>query len=103
MLKIIDQVTPSPWFGVNLDSGNFFTPDPYADLAKIAPYAINAQLKTEIAPAGRPKRETDLEREIHILKQAGYRGYVVLEYEASEDPRTAVPRHLDQIRKLIAQ
>lgn len=103
MLKILDQVTPSPWFGVNLDSGNFFTPDPYADLAKIAPYAINAQLKTEIAPAGQPKRETDLEREIHILKQAGYRGYVVLEYEASEDPRIAIPRHLDQIRKLIAQ
>lgn len=103
MLKIIERVKPSPWFGVNLDSGNFNTPDPYADLAQIAPYAINAQLKTEIAPAGKPKRETDLEREIDILKRAGYRGYVVLEYEAAEDPQTAVPRHLDHIRKLISR
>ncbi|MCA9096240.1 MAG: sugar phosphate isomerase/epimerase [Planctomycetaceae bacterium] len=101
MLKIIEQVRPSPWFGVNLDSGNFFTPDPYADLARIAPYAINAQLKTEIAPSGGNKQETDLEREIAILKQANYRGYVVLEYEAAEDPFTAVPRHLDRLRKLI--
>ncbi len=87
MLKIIEQVKPSPWFGVNLDSGNFFTPDPYADLARIAPYAINAQIKTEISPQGEKKHETDLEREIEILKQ--------------EDPLTAVPRHLDRLRKLI--
>lgn len=103
MLKIIQQVKPSPWFGVNFDSGNFFTPDPYADLEKIAPYAINAQLKTEIAPDGGKKQETDLEREIDILKRAGYRGYVVLEYEASEDPKTAVPRHLERLRNLISR
>lgn len=103
MLKIIQQVKPSPWFGVNFDSGNFFTPDPYADLEKIAPYAINAQVKTEIAPGGGKKQETDLEREIDILKRAGYRGYVVLEYEAAEDPHTAVPRHLERLRKLISR
>jgi hypothetical protein len=28
---------------------------------------------------------------IDIVRQANHRGYVVLEYEASEDPRTAVP------------
>ena len=35
MLKIVQGVK-SPWFGVNLDSGNFSTgPDPYAELAMI--------------------------------------------------------------------
>ena len=29
----------SPWFGVNLDTGNFRSSDPYADLAQLAPYA----------------------------------------------------------------
>ena len=38
------------WFGVNLDTGNFHTPDPYADLAKAAPYAVVVQIKTEIFP-----------------------------------------------------
>src|SRR4029077_6503760 len=52
MLKIIEQVNESPWFGVNLDGGNFRTPDPYSDLAKIAPYAINVQLKTDLYPGG---------------------------------------------------
>ena len=49
----------SPWFGVNLDTGNFHTKDPYADLARVAPYAVTVQLKTEIqrqAPA--KKRRT---------------------------------------------
>lgn len=101
MLKIIEKVQPSPWFGVNLDSGNFNTADPYADLAKIAPYAINAQIKTEIKPNNGKKVDADLEREIRILAEANYRGYIVLEYEAEEDPKVAVPRHLETLRKLI--
>ena len=44
LLKLIKQVN-SRWLGVNLDSGNFRTPDPYADFAAIAPYAVNVQMK----------------------------------------------------------
>ena len=58
MLKIIDKVDASPWFGVNFDSGNFQTDDPYADLAKIAPYAVNAQIKAAIAPGGKNNPRT---------------------------------------------
>jgi sugar phosphate isomerase/epimerase len=99
LLAIVKRVD-SPWFGVNLDSGNFQTPDPYGDLAKIAPYAVNAQLKTEIAPNGK-KQEADLARIVGILRDAGYRGYIVLEYEAAEDPKIAVPRHIETLRKII--
>ena len=42
-----------------------------------------------------------MERLVGILKKANYRGYVVLEYEAKEDPFTAVPRHLKELRQLI--
>ena len=52
LLRIVERVQPSPWFGVNFDSGNFQTADPYADMARIAPYAINAQIKTEITVQG---------------------------------------------------
>jgi sugar phosphate isomerase/epimerase len=89
------------WFGVNLDTGNFRTSDPYADLARIAPYAVNVQVKTEIQTAGKKKEEADLKKLIGILRDAGYRGYVALEYEAAEDPKTAVPRHAAELRKLM--
>lgn len=100
MFKIISRVKPSPWFGVNFDGGNFRTADPYADLAKIAPYAVNAQLKTEVSPGGK-KEEADLARMVKILRDANYRGYVVLEYEAAEDPKVAVPRHIETLKKLV--
>jgi sugar phosphate isomerase/epimerase len=89
------------WFGVNLDTGNFHTADPYADLARLAPYAVTVQLKTEIQRAGRKKEDADLGRLLAILREARYRGYVALEYEADEDARTAVPRHIDALQKLL--
>ena len=91
----------SDWFGVNLDTGNFRTPDPYADLAQVAPYAVNVQLKTEIFPSGK-RQEADLPRLVKLLRDATYQGYVALEYEAAEDPRKAVPRYIDILRKLLA-
>ena len=100
ILSIVKAVD-SPWFGVNLDTGNFRTEDPYGDLAKLAPYSVNAQVKVEISPAGGKKQEADLPRLIGILREVGYRGYVALEYEASPDPFEAVPRYVEELRKLI--
>ena len=100
MLKIIEQVKPSPWFGVNLDGGNFRTDDPYADMEKIAPYAVNAQLKASVAPNGKSE-PADLSRVVQILKKAGYRGYIVLEYEEKEEPRELIPGLLRKMRDLI--
>jgi sugar phosphate isomerase/epimerase len=100
LLALVKPVK-SPWFGVNLDTGNFHTPDPYADLAKIAPYAVVVQLKTEVVPAGKKKQDADLKRLIDILRAANYRGYVALEYEAAEEPKTGVPRAIAALQKLV--
>lgn len=102
LLAIVKRVDDSPWFGVNFDSGNFRTADPYGDLEKIAPYAVNAQVKVAISPENKAKQPADLGRIINILKQANYRGYVVLEYEEQEDPKVEIPKLLDQLRELIA-
>jgi sugar phosphate isomerase/epimerase len=88
------------WFGVNWDTGNFHSADPYADLTRLAPYAVTVQIKTEIKRAGKPREEADLGRLIGILRSAGYRGYVALEYEADEDPKTGVPRAIEALKKL---
>ncbi len=100
-LLAIVQAVKSDWFGVNWDSGNFRSDDPYRDLAKAAPYAVVAQIKTEIVQSG-TRREADLSKVVGILRDAGYRGYVALEYEAKEDPFVAVPRYLKELRRLMS-
>ena len=37
-----------------------------------------------------------------MLRDGGYQGFVALEYEAAEDPWTAVPRHLAELRAALA-
>jgi len=101
LLRIVERVTPSPWFGINFDSGNFRTDDPYRDLEKIAPYTVNAQIKVNIHKNG-VEEPADFGRVVSILKDADYRGYVVLEYEGKEDPYEAIPGHLKKLRKLIS-
>ena len=46
ILKLVTAID-SPNFGVNLDTGNFAGTDPYGQLAQLAPYAFNVQIKTE--------------------------------------------------------
>ena len=100
VLDIVKAVK-CPWLGVNLDSGNFQTEDPYGDLAKIAPYAVTVQHKIEIKPKGRPAEPMDHARVMKILRDANYRGFVALEYEGKEDPLQDVPKHLEEIRKSL--
>ncbi|MDQ3624607.1 MAG: sugar phosphate isomerase/epimerase, partial [Verrucomicrobiota bacterium] len=93
----------SPWLGINLDSGNFRTDDPYKDFAECVPYTVNVQLKTEISRGSKKENEpADLARFTKILRDGGYQGWVALEYEAKEDPFMAVPRLLEQMRELFA-
>lgn len=97
--KICDTVGPHPWFGVNLDTGNFRT-DPYGDMRLVAPYAINVQVKDWVtAPDGKTTLEADLSRVIQVLREVKYRGYLVLEYEGKEDPLTGVPRWIEKLKK----
>ena len=100
LLAIVRGVQ-SPAFGVNFDSGNFRTADPYGDLAKIAPYAVNAQIKVKIGPRDAPE-ETDFARVVGILKDAGYGGWVALEYEEGGDTKARVVEYLDTLRPLLA-
>lgn len=102
ILHIIDAVN-SPWMGINCDTANFQTADPYASLAKIAPYAVNVHFKGEVHPKGREKEKVpaDLERLMKILRDANYQGYLALEYESAEAPATGVPKLLTRMRELM--
>ena len=89
----------SPWFGVNLDTGNFHSETIYQDLAEAAPYAINVQVKVAISGPDRKKTATNFSRLAEMLEAVNYRGYVVLEYEEGGDPRSESERYLDLLRE----
>jgi sugar phosphate isomerase/epimerase len=99
LLDLVRSVD-SPWLGINLDTGNFRTEDPYADLVRCLPYTVNVQLKVEMHPRGQPRALADLPRLVKILRDGQYQGFVALEYEATEDPWVAVPRYLRELRNL---
>jgi sugar phosphate isomerase/epimerase len=101
MLAIVRDVK-SPWFGVNLDTGNFRSADVYGDLEKLAPFSLNVQVKVVVHPAGQPSQPSDFKRLANILRAVDYRGYIVLEYEESGDPRVECKKQIEKLRDAFA-
>ncbi|MBA4148592.1 MAG: sugar phosphate isomerase/epimerase [Verrucomicrobia bacterium] len=99
-LLAIVKAVQSPWIGINLDTGNFHTKDPYGDLERCAPYAVNVQFKVNLRQDGK-KKGADFPKLFDMLKRANYQGYVALEYEAAEDPWKAIPELLKQMKQLL--
>jgi sugar phosphate isomerase/epimerase len=100
MLEIMDRVD-SPWVGINLDTGNFWTEDPYGDLEKCAPFAVNVQVKVTMKKSNGQHYPADLNRVAAILKRATYQGYVILEYE-DESPYQNIPAKLAELKAALA-
>lgn len=102
LLEMVKAVN-NPWLGINLDSGNFRSADPYKDFAECIPYTLNVQYKVELhIGTGTAKQPADFKRFTQLLRDGGYQGWVALEYEAKEDSAVAVPRYLKQMKELFA-
>lgn len=99
-IKVVKRVD-SAWFGVIVDTGNMMTPDPYDDIARVVPYAVNWQIKESPRGNNSPER-TDLPRLIRILREGGYRGYIPIETLAATgkpyDPYQLVPAFAAEVR-----
>ena len=98
----IVRAVDHPNVGINLDTGNFRS-EPYKQIEMSLPYAVNSQFKVEIRDEQGNHGPSDWERIVAMFANAGYRGYMALEYEAAEDPFKAVPRHLGRLRELAAK
>ncbi len=94
MVKDVD----SPWVGINVDVGNFKM-NGYTQSEMCLPYAVNVHLKSEIRENG-AAQPLDWDRLFRMLA-ASYRGHVTLEYEASGNPRTAVPEIIGKLLKAV--
>lgn len=99
MLEIMHRVE-SPWVGINLDTGNFLSDDPYSDLEKCAPYAVNVQVKVSMKTPEGKHYPADLPRIGKILKDSGYQGFVILEYEDAQ-PYENIPSAHQALRQAL--
>lgn len=98
-LAICDAVGDHPWFGINLDTGNYRT-NVYEELAMAAPRAVNVQVKAEVTRNDGTTEPTDYARIRDILVEADYKGWVALEYE-EDHPRAEIPEHVRRLQELF--
>jgi sugar phosphate isomerase/epimerase len=97
---ICERVGRHPWFGINLDTGNFRT-RPYDELEMVADWAVNVQVKVEIWTPEGNKERADLSRIRDIVVRSGYKGWVALEYEAQGDPFKEIPEYIEKLKELF--
>jgi sugar phosphate isomerase/epimerase len=104
-LELIGMVD-SKWCGAIIDTGYYKTPDPYVDMAKAAPYAVNWQIKQSAFGAASPT-PIDLKRLMQIIKSSGYRGFIPIETLSVAgrpyDPFQVVPAFIGEVRQAMAQ
>jgi L-ribulose-5-phosphate 3-epimerase len=100
VMRIVEAVN-SPWLQVTADTGNFLD-DQYAQFEQLAPKAVLVQAKTYFGGGEWYTLEIDYERIAKILRAAGYRGWISLEYEGKGDPNVDVPRSLELFRRVFA-
>ena len=96
----IFQLIDTKWVGLLLDIGSFHTPDPYADVAKNAKYAISWQLKEKVF-VNDTQVDTDYTKIIDIVRKSGYRGYLPLETLGEGDPVTKIEALFKKVQSVI--
>lgn len=111
MLKSADEVlrilgmVQSDWLGTIVDTGFFLTPDPYADIERVIPHAVNWQVKDLLSD--RKGGKIDMVKLVSIIRASGYRGYVPIETlplpgkEDEYDAYTRVPELLNDLRQAL--
>jgi len=104
VLKIL-QMVDSEWLGVIVDTGYFLTEDPYDDIARVVPYAVNWQVKKLLSDRKGPV--IDMDKLVKIILASEYRGYVPVETlplpdkEEEYDALAEVPVLLNRLKDAL--
>ena len=101
LLKRVDHA----WCGALVDTGKYFTADPYADIAMMVPHAVNWQIKETLGSSMKTP-VTDFKKLVGIIHAGGYRGFVPIETlsmgRKNYDPFAEVEKVLTAMREGIA-
>ena len=88
----------SPWLGLVVDTGNFIAADPYEEIRKSLPLAVNWQVKEKLLINGVQTR-MDLKRLCSIIQSSNYKGNIPIETLGMNDPLNEVPVFYDKVKK----
>lgn len=101
LLKRVDH----EWCAALVDTGKYLSADPYADIAIMAPYAVNWQIKETMQSTVKSPR-VEMKKLVTIIRRSGYRGYVPIETlsmgRKDYDPRAEVGKMLVELRAALA-
>lgn len=102
-LSLLQRVNHE-WCAAMVDTGKYLTADPYADIALMAPHAVNWQIK-ETTQSTVTSPRVDLKRLLTLIRQSGYRGYLPIETlsmgRKDYDSFREIPRMLGELRAAI--
>ena len=102
VIKKVDN----PRCGTLPDFGNFREYDRYQGVAEMMPFAKGVSAKSHDFDAEGNETHTDYRRMMKIVKDAGYRGYVGIEYEGEKlsepDGIRATKKLLEKVRTELA-
>ncbi len=99
VLRLMKPFVDDPWVGLNLDFGNF-TGDIYGQYACCAPLVVTTHAKLTVRQ-GEGRELVDYRKVVRILREAGYKGCLSIEYEEDEDPVVGVDRFAAYLRGCI--
>ena len=102
LLKRVDHA----WCGALVDTGKYFTADPYADIAMMVPHAVNWQIKETLGSSLKTP-PTNFKKLTQILHDGGYRGFVPIETlsmgRKDYDPAAEIVKVLAAMRAAIVE
>ncbi|RFC48484.1 MAG: Sugar phosphate isomerase/epimerase [Verrucomicrobia bacterium] len=104
-LSLLKRVNHA-WCGALVDTGKYFTDDPYADIALMVPHAVNWQIKETLGSKLKTP-PTDFRKLVKIIHDGGYRGFLPIETLAmgrkDYDPAAEILKALKAMREAIAE
>jgi len=99
IISIVETIN-SPWFGIILDIGSYRINEPFAEIEKSIPHAVNWQVKEKMFING-AEADTDLNKLIDMIKASGYRGYLPIETLGEGDPKIKVKALFEKFQKTL--
>ena len=90
----------SPWLGLVVDTGNFIAEDPYKEIEKVIPLAVNWQIKEKILMNTMPV-PMDLERLCTMIRSSAYAGNLPIETLDNKDPFKDIPVFFNKVNNAL--
>jgi sugar phosphate isomerase/epimerase len=102
VMEAVGSAVGKEWIGTLPDFGNWYPPvERYEATKKIFPYAKAVHAKTKDIDENLNHPAFDLAKCVRIAKEAGYDGYLGIEYEGAGEPIEGVMRSVRILKPLL--